>query len=76
MMGFELLFLIGLVVLIVWAVKRGILDRENQGGTSLFKQEGSAEEILKQRFARGEISEEEYEERHRVLREESPAARR
>lgn len=75
-MGLELLFLIGLVVLIVWAVKRGILDRGSQGGASLFKQERSAEEILKERFARGEISEEEYDERRRILREESPAARR
>jgi hypothetical protein len=34
------------------------------------KREGSAEEILRQRFARGEIDQEEYEERHRVLRKE------
>jgi hypothetical protein len=41
--------------------------------------EQSAEEIVKQRFARGEIDAEEYEERHRVLREEreqSPTAPR
>ena len=71
-----LLFLIGLVVLIVWALDRGALDRGNQGGTSLPKQEGSAEEILKKRFARGEIDAEEYAERLRILSEESPATRR
>ena len=38
--------------------------------------EKSAEEIVKQRFARGEIDAEEYEERRRVLSEESPAAPR
>jgi putative membrane protein len=39
--------------------------------------EQSAEETLRQRFARGEIDAEEYEERHRVLlREESPTAQR
>jgi putative membrane protein len=70
MMGLELLFLIGLVVLIVWALNKGVLDRGNQGGESLPKQEGSPEEILKERFARGEIDAEEYEERHRILREE------
>ena len=76
MMGFELIFLIGLVVLIVWALDRGAFDRGNQGGASLPKQEGSAEEILKERFARGEIDAEEYDERRRILREESPAAHR
>ena len=38
--------------------------------------EQSAEETLRQRFARGEIDAEEYEERHRILREESSAAPR
>jgi putative membrane protein len=38
--------------------------------------EQSAEETLRQRFARGEIDQEEYEERHRILRGESPAAQR
>jgi putative membrane protein len=38
--------------------------------------EHSAEETLRQRFARGEIDAEEYEQRHRTLREQSPAAHR
>jgi putative membrane protein len=37
--------------------------------------EHSAEELLRQRFARGEIDAEEYEERRRILREESAALR-
>ena len=64
----SLLLLVGLVVLLVWAVNRGMLDRVNQGGVSLFKQERSAEEILKERFARGEIDAEEYERSLEVLR--------
>jgi putative membrane protein len=64
----SLLLLVGLVVLIVWAVNRGMLDRGNQGGVSLFKQERTAEEILKERFARGEIDAKEYERSLEVLR--------
>jgi putative membrane protein len=76
-----LLLLIGIGVLVVWVLKdRGVLDRAKQGeGESLVpkKQEESPEEILKERFARGEISVEEYEERRHILREEeAPAARR
>jgi putative membrane protein len=71
-----LLFLIGLVVLIVWAVDSGVLDRGSREGEGPHARGSSAEEILKQRFARGEIDAEEYEERHRILREEAPAARR
>ena len=64
----SLLLLVGLVVLIVWAANRGMLDRGNQGGVSLFKQERSAEEILKERFARGELDAKEYERSLEVLR--------
>lgn len=71
-----LLFLIGLVVLIVWAVDRGVLERGSREREAPHARGSSAEEILKQRFARGEIDAEEYEARHRILEEESPAARR
>src|SRR5829696_5192216 len=52
-------------------------ERHAAGGAGVHEQ--SAEETLRQRFARGEIDAEEYEERLRVLRrerEESPAAHR
>ena len=53
-----------------WQVRVGLNNgREN-------KREDSAEGTLRQRFARGEIDAEEYEERHRILRGESPAAHR
>ena len=46
------------------------------GWASISGREDSAEETLRQRFARGEIDAEEYDKRHRILREESPAAHR
>ena len=62
-----LLFLGGLIALIAWV----IIDlasgghRESTPGTTT--REDSAEEILRQRFARGEIDAKEYEERRRTL---------
>ncbi|MBI4143199.1 SHOCT domain-containing protein [Candidatus Uhrbacteria bacterium] len=51
----------GLVILAIVALVRWIAD---QSGTSRGK---SAREILEERYARGEISKEEFEERRRVL---------
>ena len=72
--------ILGFIVLgvVLWAVFR-ILPSPWQDRVGPDKREDSAEEILRQRFARGEIDQEEYEERRRVLRkerEESPAAHR
>ena len=78
-----LLFIGGPIALVVWAVMQlgsgghAASERHDAGSAGVHDQ--SAEEIVKQRFARGEIDAEEYEERHRVLREdreESPAAHR
>jgi putative membrane protein len=71
----QLLFFGGLIAVIVWAVVRITANRQG-GGAELRAGGDSAEEILRQRFAKGEIDQEEYEERHRVLREESSAAQR
>jgi putative membrane protein len=69
-----LLFWAGLLVLIGWAVVRIVSALEHRGGTPHHThgtgQSGSAEEILKERFARGEIDAKEFEERRRVLRGE------
>jgi putative membrane protein len=69
-----LLFWAGLLVLIGWAVVRIVSALEHRGGTPPHIHEtaqgGSAEEILKERFARGEIDAKEFEERRRVLRGE------
>lgn len=64
-----LLFWGGLIALIVWAVVRvfpGQRDSANFSGT----REKPAEEILRERFARGEIDAEEYERSLAVLRGE------
>jgi putative membrane protein len=78
-----LLFFGGLIAVIVWAVTQlgsgGHAPSGRYAAGSAGIHEQSAEEIVKQRFARGEIDAEEYEERHRVLREEreqSPTAPR
>jgi uncharacterized membrane protein len=63
------------LALVLWAVFR-ILPSPWQDRVSPDRREYSAEETLKQRFARGEIDAEEYEERHRVLSGESIAAHR
>ena len=70
-----LLFFGGIIALIVLAVTQ-LGSGGHAAGSAEGVHEQSAEEILQQRFARGEIDAEEYEERHRILREEAPAARR
>ena len=62
------------LVLVVWAIIRFFPDWQDRVG--LNRREDSAEETLRQRFAQGEIEAEEYEERRRILREESPAVHR
>jgi putative membrane protein len=71
----QLLIWGGLLAVIVWAVLRITANRQGSGADSRAGGD-SAEETLRQRFARGEIDAEEYEERHRVLRGGSPAAHR
>src|SRR5215204_3070155 len=56
-----LLFFGGLIAVIVWAVVRITANRQG-GGTEPRAGGDSAEEALRQRFARGEIDAEEYDE--------------
>ena len=75
-----LLFLGALIAVIVLAVMQlgsgghAASGRHAAGGAGVHEQ--SAEESLRQRFARGEIDGEDYEERRRILMGESPAAHR
>ncbi|WP_273888190.1 SHOCT domain-containing protein [Rubrobacter naiadicus] len=62
------LFAAGLFVLLVWAVLRLLSPGPGDAGRDA--PEESAEEILRRRFARGEIDAEEYEERLRLLEED------
>ena len=55
---FWILVIVGIVLLVVWVVQKAVRGE----GT-----EGSALEILKKRYARGEISKEEFEEKKRDL---------
>jgi putative membrane protein len=58
-----LLFWIGVVLLIVWAVRQFTGDRRDSTGSR-----DRALEVLEERFARGEIDHDEFEERRRTLR--------
>ena len=59
-MIFWILLIAGIVLLVVWVVQKAV------GGGAGRAQE-SALEILKKRYARGEISKEEYKEKKRDL---------
>jgi putative membrane protein len=77
--GVGTILLLVVLAVAVWAIIKVFPDWQDRVG--LYngrenKREDSAEGILRQRFARGEIDAEEYEERHRILRGESPAAHR
>ena len=60
-----LLFFGGLIALIAWVIVH--LTSGHRGESTLGTREDSAEEILRQRFARGEIDAEEFEKRRRTL---------
>ena len=77
MMGGGLGTILTLLVLglVIWAIIKVFPDWQDRVGLNR-RREDSAEEILRQRFARGEIDAEEYEQRLRILREESTAAHR
>lgn len=61
------LFLIGLIALAIWAITRIFPSEQPPPADS---HEASAEETLRQRYARGEIGEDEYERSRKVLRRE------
>ena len=77
--GVGTILLLVVLAVAVWAIIKLVPDWQDRLGLSSRRREDSAEETLRQRFARGEIDQAEYEERLRVLRkerEESPAAHR
>ena len=68
---FGIVFLGGIIALVGWALFRIFPDlrRQASGAFSRVRQQGDpAEEILHQRFARGEITAEEYEQALRILK--------
>ena len=65
MMLMMLIFWGGVLALVIFAVRGGFGTRASPGESS--QRMPDAKEILSERFARGEISEEEFEQRKRVL---------
>lgn len=63
---FGLFFMVSLVALALFVALRVFSGRGGFGRTN------SAEEILRERFARGEVSAEEYEQSVQVLRDSNP----
>ncbi len=64
-MWFGWLFWLVLIVVLVWAVK-SFLDNQNKGA-SMNNSGADALDILKKRFANGEIDEEEFQRRKQLL---------
>ena len=62
MMGIGMLIWVALIALVVWVVIRAVGQRQTGGGSE------SAEELLRRRFASGEIDAEEYQHRLETLR--------
>jgi len=60
------LFWVVLIVGAVWLV-RGLFSTNQQPPVSSTRSEPNADEILKQRYARGEISKEQYDQMRRDL---------
>jgi putative membrane protein len=63
----QLLFFGGFLALIAWAITRIFPTHHDGGDTHRDPRKVSAENVLRERFARGEIDAEEYEERRRIL---------
>jgi len=60
--GFMWLFWIFVIVAIIWMIKSFISNSDNQE-----KKSKSAEEILKERYAKGEMDREEFEQKRKDL---------
>ncbi|MBI4298507.1 MAG: SHOCT domain-containing protein [Chloroflexi bacterium] len=67
-MGFGAVFMVIFWVLVIWAVIALVQGLSRPGSSNVeSSQQDSAMEVLKRRYARGEISKEEYEEKKRDL---------
>jgi len=59
-MIFWVLILIGIIALVIWAIQKS-------GGANVVTQNESALDILKKRYAKGEIGKEEFEEKKNLI---------
>lgn len=67
--GLGIIFLLLIVALVVWALVR-VLPSQDGGSDNSRSDQSSAEDILKERFARGQIDAGEYEDSLATLRGE------
>ncbi len=67
--GFGIIFLLLIVALVVWALMR-VLPNQGGGNDGSHSNQPSAEDVLRDRFARGEIDAQEYEDSLATLRGE------
>lgn len=65
-----LLFGGGLIALVIWALAR-VIPNADEGGVRVERRTESAEDVLRGRFARGEIDAEEYGRSVRALKGEN-----
>jgi putative membrane protein len=73
--GVGTILLLVVLVVVVWAIIKLVPDWQDRLGLN-GRREDSAEETLRQRFARGEIDAEEYERSLEVLRHGRASERR
>jgi len=66
--GVGTILLLVVLAVAVWAIIKVFPDWQDRVGLNSRRHEGSAEETLRQRFARGEIDAQEYERSLEVLR--------
>jgi uncharacterized membrane protein len=66
--GVGTILLLLVLVVAVWVLIKAFPDWQDRVGLNSRREEDSAEETLRQRFARGEIDAEEYEHSLKVLR--------
>ena len=62
-MVFNIAILVAIVVLAVWAVQKFTGSSGSEAGSNRRLQELSARDILDQRYARGELNRDEYQEK-------------
>ncbi|MCF7797698.1 MAG: SHOCT domain-containing protein [Lentisphaeria bacterium] len=67
MMGWGILFWIVIILLLIWVVKT-LVGRQETSPTTNDNGNDNAEAILRKRYARGEISREEFEQMKNDLR--------
>ena len=64
---FPIVIIVGVGAGVWWLVRHGKSELRPEGGSALGGSSDAAADILRERYARGEIDRQEFEERRRVL---------